>query len=76
MNQTPGNNTVAFETRHYVYGQNIDNMSADQLIQAVKQVEREIEDLAGVKTNSAHIDKRIKELKAMLAEIVKVLDTK
>lgn len=64
----------AFETRHYVYGQNIATLSATHLIEAVKAVEKEIAELDKITVNSAFIDKRIDELSAMRAEIVKHLD--
>ena len=64
----------AFETRHYVYGRNIATLSATHLIEAVKAVEKEIAELDKIVVNSAFIDKRIDELSAMRAEIVKHLD--
>ena len=72
MNQT----TVAFETKHYVYGMDVANMSSGQLIDAIKKLEAEIADLKGVKAKSEHIKKRIAELEGMLAKIVEVLDAK
>ena len=72
MNQT----TPAFETRHFVYGLDVANMSAGQLIDAIKRIEAEIADLKGVKAKSEHIKKRIAELEAMMAKVVEVLDTK
>lgn len=65
-----------FETRHYVFGQNINDMTAGQLIEAVKRVENEITDLKSVKTKSTHIAAKIKELEGMLAKIVEQLDSK
>lgn len=75
----PVNNTthaVAFETRHYVYGMDVANMTSGQLIEAIKKLEVEIADLKGVKAKSEHIKKRIAELDGMLAKVVEVLDTK
>ena len=68
--------TVAFETKHYVYGMDVANMSAGQLIDAIKKLEAEIADLKGVKAKSEHIKKRIAELEGMLVKIVEVLDAK
>lgn len=76
MNPTPNTLSIAFETRHYVYGHDIKNLSADQLIDAIKRVESEIETLKSVKTKSKHIAGRIKELETMLNEIVAALDSK
>lgn len=76
MNPTPNTLSIAFETRHYVYGHDIKNLSADQLIDAIKRVENEIETLKSVKTKSKHITGRIKELETMLNEIVAALDSK
>lgn len=72
MNQT----TPAFQTRHFVYGMDVDNMSAGQLIEAIKKIEAEIADLKLVKSKSEHIKKRIAELEDMLAKVVQVLDAK
>ena len=66
--------SVAFSTRHYVYGVDIDNMSENDLINAIKNVEYEITDLTGVKTKSKRIEKKIAELRGMLASIVEQLD--
>ena len=68
--------TPAFETKHYVYGQDVSHMSANELIESIKKVEAEITDLKLVKTKSAHILTRVAELGAMLTQIVAVLDAK
>ena len=68
--------TVAFETKHYVYGMDVANMSSGQLIDAIKKLEAETADLKSVKAKSEHIKKRIAELEAMLVKIVEVLDAK
>lgn len=70
------NATIAFETRHFVYGLDVANMSAGQLIEAIKKIEAEIADLKSVKSKSEHIKKRIAELEDMLAKVVQVLDSK
>ena len=75
MNQT-ASTAVAFETRHYVYGMDVANMTSGQLIEAIKKLEAEIADLKGVKAKSEHIKKRIAELDGMLAKVVEVLDAK
>ena len=71
---SPASFTVAFETKHFVFGQNIDSLTESDLINAVKMVENEITDLKSVKTKSTRITAKVKELEDMLAEIVKVLD--
>ena len=75
MNQT-ANTAVAFETKHYVYGMDVANMTSGQLIDAIKKLEVEIADLKAVKTKSTHIAKRIAELGDMLGKVVEVLDAK
>lgn len=74
--QTMDQTTPAFETKHYVYGVDVANMSSGQLIEAIKKLEAEIADLKGVKAESEHIKKRIAELEGMLVKIVEVLDAK
>lgn len=74
MNQT--NAAVAFDTRHYVFGQDVSNMTEDQLVGAIKRIEAEIADLKSVKTKSAKLAAKVKDLEAMLAKVVEVLDAK
>lgn len=66
--------TVAFETRHYVYGRDVTSMSEPELISAIRSVEAEIGSLQTVKTKSKKIQAKIAELETMLAQIVAVLD--
>lgn len=78
MNPTTATNVsaVAFETRHLVYGRNVDSLTESELISAIKQVEGEIADLKAVKTKSSRITAKVKELEEMLTKIVEVLDKK
>lgn len=68
--------TVAFQTKHLVFGVSVEHMSEDQLIEAIQKVEGEITNLKGVKTKSTRITAKVKELEEMLAKIVGVLDAK
>ena len=78
--ETPVNQTTqavpAFETKHYVFGQDVSNMTEGQLVDAIKRIENEIADLKTVKTKSTKITAKIAELNAMLAKVVEVLDAK
>lgn len=78
MNKTVDTTTpsVAFKTVHYVYGTDVTNMSANELLYAVKSVETEIASLDSVKTKSAYVVKRKAELNEMLVKIVEHLDAK
>lgn len=76
MNPTTATNAPAFETRHLVYGRNVDSLTESELISAIKQVEGEIADLKAVKTKSSRITAKVKELEEMLTKIVEVLDKK
>lgn len=78
MNSSNATNVsaVAFETRHLVYGRNVDSLTESELISAIKQVEGEIADLKAVKTKSSRITAKVKELEEMLTKIVEVLDKK
>ena len=64
----------AFATKHFVFGDDIASMDETQLINAVKVVENEIEDLKAIKVDSVRIKAKIKELKGMLKQIVARLD--
>lgn len=66
----------AFKTVSYVYGTPVESLSEAQMIGAIKEVEKEIENLKTVKTKSTKIAAKIKELEAMLASIVTALDGK
>lgn len=68
--------TIAFATKHFIFGQDTANMTEEQLIDAIKKIEAEIANLNTVKTKSAKIAAKIKELNDMLASVVGVLDAK
>lgn len=78
--EAPVNQTTqavpAFETKHYVFGQDVSNMTEGQLVDAIKRIENEIADLKTVKTKSTKITAKIAELNVMLAKVVEVLDAK
>lgn len=76
MNQSVPMSAPAFETKHYVFGVDIRNMTEAGLIDAIKRVEVEIADLKAVKTKSSRIAAKVKELEDMLSKIVEALDKK
>jgi hypothetical protein len=73
---TVNNSTTAFETRHYVFGQDVSTLSEGQLVDAIKRIENEIADLKTVKTKSTKIAAKVADLNTMLAKVVEVLDAK
>jgi hypothetical protein len=66
----------AFQTKHYVYGQDVTTLSSAQLIEAIKRIENEIADLKVVKVKSTKIAAEIASLNSMLTEVVAALDAK
>ena len=66
--------TPAFQTKHYIFGQDVSAMSTSQLIDSIKRVEKEIADLKAVATTSTKIGAMVEDLTSMLAKIVEVLD--
>lgn len=64
----------AFQTKHYVYGNDVANMSDDDLISAIARVEKEIEAFSEIKASSVKINARKEELAAMRDAIVAQLD--
>lgn len=74
--QPVNNTTPAFETKHFVFGMDVANMTSGQLLEAIKKIENEIADLKAVKSKSEFIKKRIAELDGMLVKVVEVLDAK
>lgn len=67
---------IPFETKHYIYGKNVADMTPAELIQAVKTIEKEIADLEQVKTKSKKIAAMIADLKKALDDVVEHLDEK
>ncbi len=74
--QPVNNTTPAFETKHFVFGMDVANMTPGQLLEAIKKIENEIAELKLVKSKSEFIKKRIAELDGMLTKVVEVLDAK
>lgn len=66
--------TVTVETKHLVNGQNVKDMSDNELLMCVQSLENELEDLDELKTQSKFIEKRKKELGETLKTVVKHLD--
>ena len=64
----------AFETKNYIFGNDVEHMSEEALIQAIKRVEKQITDLKAVKTKSTKIAANIAKLQDQLASIVAELD--
>lgn len=67
---------IPFTTKNYVFGQDVANMTEEQLIAALKKVEGEIANLKGIGAKSKKIEQMIKDAEAGLAKIVEVLDAK
>lgn len=74
--QPVNNTTPAFETKHFVFGMDVANMTPGQLLEAIKKIENEIAEMKLVKSKSEFIKRRIAELEGMLAKVVEVLDAK
>ena len=64
----------AFETKNYIFGNDVATMSEEALIQAIKRVEEQITDLKAVKTKSTKIAANIAKLQEQLDSIVAELD--
>lgn len=75
--ETQEENTMsqpAFVTKSYIYGKDVEQMSEQELINAIRSVEAEIGSLKTVQTPSKKIAAKIAELEDMLKKIVGVLD--
>jgi hypothetical protein len=66
----------AFETKSYIFGNEVKNMAEEALIGAIKRVEEQIADLKAVKTKSTKIAANIAKLQEQLASIVAELDAR
>lgn len=63
----------AFQTKHFVYGQEVSTLTEDQLIQAVRRLDAEIADLASIQTPIKKVAEKITSLQTMKASIVDLL---
>ena len=66
----------AFETKSYIFGNDVKNMTEEALISAIKRVEEQIADLKTVKSKSSKIASKIAELQEQLGFIVTELDAR
>ena len=66
----------AFETKSYIFGNDVKNMTEEALIHAIKRVEEQIADLKAVKTKSKKIAANVAKLEEALASIVAELDAR
>lgn len=69
-------NDPAFQTKHYVYGHEIKMLSDAELIDAIKNVEKEIDNLRAVKSESKKITQKIDELDKQRLAIIEQLDAR
>lgn len=67
---------VTISTITYVNGSDVTKLTDEQLIEAIKQIEGEIEDLGKVKTESKKVAAKIEGLKKTLTEVVAILDAR
>jgi hypothetical protein len=74
--ETPMSNKVIFKTVTFINNVDVNTLTEEQLIDAVKTIEREIADLKSVATQSKKIAAKIADAEATLAKVVKVLDAK
>lgn len=68
--------TPAFETKHFVDGQDASTITDEGLIHAIKRLEAEIEALGQVKTKSTKITAKITELNTQREAIAALLDAR
>lgn len=69
-------NQPAFQTKHFVYGSDIKMLSDAELIDAIKNVEKEIDNLRAVKSESKKITQKIDELDKQRLAIIEQLDAR
>lgn len=76
IQEKPMSSQVIIQNKTLINGADVADMSDDQLINSIKKVEKEIDDLRAVKTKSKKIDARIEEATATLAKLVELLDAR
>ena len=67
---------ITFKTVTYINNADVTALTDEQLIDAIKTIEREIADLKGVTTKSKKIEAKIADAEATLAKVVEVLDAR
>ena len=67
---------ITFKTITYINNADVTALTDEQLIDAIKTIEREIADLKGVTTKSKKIEAKIADAEATLAKVVEVLDAR
>lgn len=72
--ETNMSNKVIFKTVTFINNADVTGLSEEQLIDAIKTIEREIADLKSVATKSKKIEAKIADAEATLAKVVEVLD--
>jgi hypothetical protein len=74
--ETPMSKQITFKTITYINNADVTALSDEQLIDAIKTIEKEIADLKGVTTKSKKIEAKISDAEATLAKVVEVLDAR
>jgi hypothetical protein len=74
--ETNMSNKITFKTVTYINNADVTALTDEQLIDAIKTIEREIADLKGVATKSKKIEAKIADAEATLAKVVEVLDAR
>ena len=69
-------NQIIIANKTYINNVDVTTMSDDQLIDAIKKVEKEIEDLGSVKTKSKKIEAKVSEANETLNTLVTLLDAR
>lgn len=68
--------TMIYEVKEFVNGIEASKLTDDELIDAIREAEREIGSLETIETKSEAIAKRIADLRAQLKNVVEVLDNR
>lgn len=74
--ETNMSNKITFKTVTYINNADVTALTDEQLIDAIKTIEREIADLKGVVAKSKKIEAKIADAEATLAKVVEVLDAR
>lgn len=67
-------NQITIQNKTFINGVDVAGMSDEQLIDAIKKVEKEVEELNSVKTKSKKITAKVEQAQATLAQLVELLD--
>ena len=68
------NDNTPVENKTFVFGQDVESMSKDQLLNALSKLEKQRAEFKAFKTESSYIKKQVKSIDGSIKDVVELLD--